>query len=159
MQKSERCGGFFSLGDFAEHRSRWEEPLCATYRGYEVCVPPANSYGLLLLLQLKILAENDLAKYGHNSPEYVALQVKAKEEAWRTGQSWIADPDQYRREDIVDFLESFPGHGRETSLADSASNRGKDTTYIATANKILPRTNLASPGLNWACHAVDFQRR
>ena len=135
VKKSERCGGSFSLEDFAEHHSRWEEPLFASYRGYEVYVPPANSYGLLLLLQLKILAEHDLTKYSHNSPEYVALQVKAKEEAWRTGQFWIADPDQYCREDIVDFLESFPRHAQETNLEDGASNRGSDTTYIATADR------------------------
>jgi gamma-glutamyltranspeptidase / glutathione hydrolase len=135
IQKSDRCGGFFSLDDFAEHRSRWEEPLCATYRGYEVCVPPANSYGLLLLLQLKILAEYDLAKYDHNSPEYVALQVQAKEEACRAGQFWIADPDRYRREDVVDFLESFPRRGQEPGSADEARNPGNDTTYIATADR------------------------
>ena len=135
VKKSERCGGSFSLEDFADHRSRWEEPLCATYRGYEICVPPANSYGLLLLLQLKMLAEYDLAKYDHNSPEYVELQVKAKEEAWRAGQFWIGDPDQYRRTDIVDFLESFPRRSQEASLADSASSRGNTTTYIATADR------------------------
>lgn len=135
VRKSERCGGFFRLDDFAEHRSRWEEPLCAGYRGYEICVPPANSYGLLLLLQLKVLADYDLAKYRHNSAEYVALQVKAKEDAWRAGRSWIADPGQYRSEDVVEFLEHFPRGGQETGLAGGASNGGSDTTYIATADR------------------------
>ncbi len=135
VQKSERCGGFFSLDDFAGHHSRWEKPLCASYRDYEVYVPPANSYGLLLLLQLKILAQHDLAKYGHNSPEYVALQVQAKEEAWRAGQFWIADPDQYRRDDLINFLKTFPHNGKETGSADRASNPGANTTYIATADR------------------------
>ena len=92
VRKSDRCGGFFSLRDFAEHQSRWEEPLCATYRGYEVAVPPPNSFGLLLLMQLKILAKHELTKYGHNTAEYLSVQVKAKEDAWRCGPTMARRP-------------------------------------------------------------------
>lgn len=84
---------------------------------------------------VKNLAEYDLAKYDHNAPEYVALQVQAKEQAWRAGQFWIADPDWYRFEDVVDFLEDFPRRGQEPGSADEASNPGNDTTYIATADR------------------------
>ena len=48
----EEKGGCFSLGDFREHQSVWETPIHGVYRGYDVYVPPPNSYGLLLLLQL-----------------------------------------------------------------------------------------------------------
>lgn len=85
VRSSERHDGYFCLSDFAEHRSRWEEALRVQHGGHEVCVPPPNSYGLCLLLQLKMLTDYDLASYGHNTPEYVALQVGAKEKAWRSG--------------------------------------------------------------------------
>jgi gamma-glutamyltranspeptidase / glutathione hydrolase len=133
--KSEHCGGSFSSRDFAEHYSKWEEPLSATYRGYQVFVPPPNSYGLLLLLQLKNLAGYDLAALGHNTPEYVALQVRAKEEAWRAGQSWLADPAQYRRDDITAFLNAFPCDKENPGSAGGLIEHGKSTTYIATADK------------------------
>ncbi|MEX0803188.1 MAG: gamma-glutamyltransferase [Candidatus Binatia bacterium] len=132
---SERHRGFFSLSDFAEHRSRWEEPLYATYRGYDIYVPPPNSYGLLLLLQLQMLADYDLANYGHNTPDYVGLQLKAKEEAWRAGDFWIADPDQYRRDQITDFLEAFPRHIEKNNSTPPSSKQGSDTTYVAAADK------------------------
>jgi len=134
VRVSEQRGGCFSLDDFREHRARWEEPLTTSYREYDVCVPPPNSYGLLLLLQLKFLADYDLAKYGHNTPEYVALQLKSKEEAWRAGNSWIGDPDRYRREEIVEFLQKFPrdyGHSAQSAVV----NHGNSTTYIAVADQ------------------------
>lgn len=134
VRASERYGGCFSLEDFAAHRSRWEEPLSTTYREYEICVPPPNSFGLLLLLQLKRLAEYDLSKYGHDTPEYVALQVRVQEEAWRAGQFWIGDPDQYRNEEILDFIKRFPADLTANRTIPRAS-QGRSTTYIATADK------------------------
>lgn len=135
VRSSEAHGGSFSLGDFTEHRSRWEEPIRAQYAGHEVCVPPPNSYGLCLLLQLKLLDQYNLVSYGHNTPKYVALQVGAKAEAWRSGHSWLADPDQHRREDLVGLLKAFPRDAQKDSLDAPESSRGNDTTYIATADK------------------------
>src|SRR5262245_45862834 len=136
VRSSERHDGYFCLSDLAEHRSRWEEALSAQYGGYEVCVPPPNSYGLCLLLQLKLLADYDLASYGHNTPGYVALQVGAKEEAWRSGHSWLADPDQYRREEVVAFLNQFPRKAQKDHLGVPKSAAGHDTKYVATADKV-----------------------
>lgn len=134
VRSSERQGGCFELEDFAAHRSRWEEPLSTGYREYEVCVPPPNSFGLLLLLQLKQLAAYDLTKYGHNTPEYVSLLVEAKEEAWRAGQFWIADPDQHQYERLREFLVEFP---RATTASGPVAepHRGSSTTYAAAADR------------------------
>ena len=136
VRKSDGCGGFFSLRDFSEHQSRWEDPISATYRGYEISVPPPNSYGLLLLLQLKILANSDLTKYGHNTADYVSLQVRAKEEAWRAGQLWLADPAHYRRDEFARFLDVFPGNIEKPGSSGSVRDHGTSTTYIATADKL-----------------------
>ncbi len=131
---SDRRGGSFCSDDFLQHRSRWQKPLRLVYEGHEICVPPPNSYGLLLLLQLKAIANFGLADYGHNAPAYVAQQLKAKEEAWRLGNGWVADPDACRRKDLETFLESYP----QNSAADdvTAANRAGDTTYIATADNL-----------------------
>jgi gamma-glutamyltranspeptidase/glutathione hydrolase len=135
VRKSDDCGGCFSRQDFAEHQSKWEEPLSATYRGYQVSVPPPNSYGLLLLLQLKRLADHDLTALGHNTPECVALQVRVKEEAWRAGQSWLADPARYRPDEITQFLDAFPRKKESRDLSGGLQDHGKSTTYIATADR------------------------
>ena len=134
VRASEQHGGCFSLDDFIEHRARWEEPLSTRYREYEVCVPPPNSYGLLLLLQLKFLADYDLAKYGHNTPEYVALQLKSKEEAWHAGNFWLGDPDRYEAEEITNFLQKFPRNHR-VGAQNAVMNHGNSTTYVAVADQ------------------------
>jgi gamma-glutamyltranspeptidase/glutathione hydrolase len=134
VEASERHGGCFSLQDFAEHRSRWAQPLSTIYRGYEICVPPPNSFGLLLLLQLQNLAQHDLAQYGQNAPEYVSLLVRAKEQAWRAGQFWIADPDQHQRDQLVEFLEKFP-ETTATHETVTEAKYGRSTTYVAAADE------------------------
>ncbi len=140
VQTSERRGGCFSPEDFSEHRSRWEEPICVSYDGYEICVPPPNSYGLLLLLQLRMLAHHDLTSYGHNTPGCVALQVKAKHEAWGLGNRWIADPAHCRRQEIPELLNRCRDLGTPSS-SQAPLGGGNDTTYIAAADS---RGNWAS---------------
>ena len=134
VRASQYYGGCFSLQDFAGHRSRWEEPLSTIFRGYEVCVPPPNSFGLLLLLQLKRLAQYNPSNYGHNTPEYVALQVRIKEEAWRAGQMWIGDPDEYGYEATLEFLKRFPTDHTAPATIPS-SDHGRSTTYVSVADK------------------------
>lgn len=133
VQASARYGGCFSAEDLGEHRGRWENQLSTTYHDYEVSVPPPNSFGLLLLLQLKFLAGRRLSQYGHNTPEYVALQLKAKEEAWQAGGFWIGDPQEYQTPDIRNFLQSFPGDARRPGCAPGRD--GNSTTYISVADQ------------------------
>lgn len=134
VRTSEDYGGCFSLQDFVGHRSRWQERLSTTYRGYEICVPSPNSFGLLLLLQLKRLAQYNPSNYGHNTPEYVALQVGIKEEAWRAGQRWIGDPDEYDYQAVLEFLNRFPIDLTATGIIPSADH-GRSTTYVSVADK------------------------
>jgi gamma-glutamyltranspeptidase/glutathione hydrolase len=120
--------------DLREHRSRWEEPIHCGYKGLDVYVPPPNSYGLLLLLQLKLLSDHDLAPLGHNTAESLEVQLKIKERVARDGDRWIADPDQFDRGALDEWIRNYPSNSITTgsSIANSAS--GKDTTYIATAD-------------------------
>ena len=130
---SNERGGFFAEQDFSEHEGRWEEPLHASYKGLEVYVPPPNSYGLLLLLQLKLLGDAPLAHLGHNTPQSLALQLKANDQAARDGSAWIADPDQLDRRLLDAWIHSYPSKNNDVSVNEQAM-KGGDTTYIATAD-------------------------
>ena len=134
LRSSEAHGGFFTAADFNEHQSRWEEPIFSDYRGSQIYVPPPNSYGLLLLLQLKYLTDYPLATLKDNPREYVCLQVKAKEKAWKVGERWIRDPDDSRRQEIFDLLNQYSEKSTEAHPAVASHMRG-DTTYIAVADK------------------------
>ena len=128
-------GGCFTLEDFREHQSVWETPIHGVYRGYDVYVPPPNSYGLLLLLQLALLERHDPATLTQNSGEIVELQLKAQMQALENGCLWIADSESFDRKALNAFLLDYPEMKAFHSCTTQISARsGEDTTYITTAD-------------------------
>src|SRR5687768_12942866 len=71
----EQEGGLITAGDLASHRSTWEEPIGATYRGLRVLAFPPNTQGVTLLELLSASAHFDLAALGHNTEEYLHTLV------------------------------------------------------------------------------------
>ncbi|MGH7835692.1 MAG: gamma-glutamyltransferase, partial [Candidatus Binatia bacterium] len=121
--------------DLSEHRSRWEEPIHSGYKGLDVYVPAPNSYGLLLLLQLKLLEVSDLVALGHNTLESLDLQLKIKERSARDGDPWIADPDRLNRSSLDNWLQRYPSNADSDRRASNVGTAGADTTYIAAADQ------------------------
>ena len=134
VRASRERGGFFCERDLSTHRARWEEPIHVRYKGFDVYVPPPNSYGLLLLLQLKLLDDHKLAPLGHNTAESLEVQLKIKERAARDGDRWIVDPDQFDRRSLDEWIRNYPNNSVGTGSSITNSAPGKDTTYIATAD-------------------------
>lgn len=131
----ERKGGCFSLEDFHNHESVWEAPIRCTYRGYEVYVPPPNSYGLLLLLQLALLEKHNFATSIQDSGETVELQLKAQIHALKNGAPWVADSESFDRKQLDAFLFDYPAIKVVQSQGGPISaGSGEDTTYITTAD-------------------------
>ena len=92
VEFSEANGGYFSLGDFAEHKSEWVEPVSTNYRGFDVWELPPNGQGIAALQMLNILEAYDIASLGHNSPEYLHLLIEAKKLAFADRARYYADP-------------------------------------------------------------------
>lgn len=90
---SEQNGGYFSLRDFAEHRSDWIEPVATTYRGYDVWELPPNGQGIAVLEMLNILERHDVAALGPGSAEYLHLFIEAKKLAYADRARFYADMD------------------------------------------------------------------
>ena len=89
---SEKNGGYFSLRDFAEHKSDWLDPVSTTYRGYSVWELPPNGQGIAALQMLNILEGYDLKSLGSKSAEYVHLFAEAKKLAFADRAKFYADP-------------------------------------------------------------------
>lgn len=89
---SEQNGGYFSLRDFAEHKSEWVEPVSTNYRGYDVWELPPNGQGIAALEMLNILEQHELRTLGHNSPEHLHLFIEAKKLAFADRAKFYADP-------------------------------------------------------------------
>jgi len=85
-------GGVLEMDDLAAYQPIWTEPLRYRYRGLDICVPPPNSYAMLLLLQLAALSSVSLDAYAYGSPERLAFLMKAAQLAIAEGAPLLADP-------------------------------------------------------------------
>jgi len=86
-------GGLLRLRDMNDHRCRWADAIGTTYGGYEVYVTPPNSIAVLLLVQLRALADTALRQFPHNSAAYIDTLVRAKRVAFEEVLPLLGDPD------------------------------------------------------------------
>ena len=80
------------ISDLNSFEAEWVEPLSTDYRGYRVYELPPNSQGLAALQMLNILEGFDLQSLGHNSVDFLHLQVEAKKLAFEDRARYYADP-------------------------------------------------------------------
>jgi gamma-glutamyltranspeptidase/glutathione hydrolase len=88
-----RIGGPLRKADFEAHTSEWVDPVSINYRGYDVYELPPNGQGIAALQMLNILEGYDLAGMGHNSADYLHVQIEAKKLAFSDRARFYADPD------------------------------------------------------------------
>ena len=90
---SESQGGLLTMADLNDCRARWQEPIAAEYRGHIIYEAPPNSSGHVVLQELNIIRDYDLAAMGFGSPESIHLMVEAKKLAFADREAYVADPD------------------------------------------------------------------
>jgi len=93
VEFSEQQGGILTLKDLADCRSRWQDAISSTYRGYTVYESPPNSSGHVLLQELNLIEGRDLKSLGCNTAESIHLMVEAKKLAFIDREAYVADPD------------------------------------------------------------------
>ncbi|MBI5710338.1 MAG: gamma-glutamyltransferase [Candidatus Eisenbacteria bacterium] len=141
---SQANGGFFSMEDFARHRSTWDEPISTTYHGYTVWELPPNGQGLAALQLLNLLENFDLKGMGRGSADFWHVMVEAKKLAFADRARYYADPafaqvpvqallsKEYARQRaaLVDMQ-----HAAQTDSAGDPVALGRsETTYLCTAD-------------------------
>ena len=87
------AGGLLAASDLHEHVSTWVDPLSAAYEGVRLHVLPPNSQGIAQLMFAKMAARHDLARMGHNTPEYLHALIELKKLAFADRDAWVADPE------------------------------------------------------------------
>lgn len=92
VRYSDAHGGCFTMRDFEEHRSTWDQPIHASYRGYEVHELPPPGQGLAVLQMLNMLEGMDLRAMGRDSPDFWHVMVEAKKLAYADRARYYADP-------------------------------------------------------------------
>jgi gamma-glutamyltranspeptidase/glutathione hydrolase len=139
--------------DFAAHQADWVDPLSVDYRGYELHELPPNGQGIAALQMLRILEGFDLAAMGHNSADYLHVQVETKKLVFEDRARFYADTDFYEaplakllsreyateRRALIDLTRaatSYPAGELAAPLraAESKLLEG-DTIYLTTADE------------------------
>ena len=88
-----RTGGLVSLEDLAAYRVIEREPICGSYRGFEILgPPPPASSGVHVVQMLNILEGYDLGAMGFGSPDSVHLLAEAMKIAFADRAVATADP-------------------------------------------------------------------
>ena len=141
---------FLEREDLAAHKSTIETPVSYRYKGLEVFKTPPWGQGPVFLQQLALLQGHDLARLGHNSPEYIHLVVEAAKLAFADREAFYGDPDfvdipigrllsdEYNRERraLIDLerasAELRPGPGAPAGIRPSrdGTKESGDTTHV-----------------------------
>jgi gamma-glutamyltranspeptidase/glutathione hydrolase len=85
-------GGLMTLDDLAAHRSTWDAPLRADYRGVTIVECPPNGQGLVALEALNILEGFDLAALGYGTPACYHHLIEALKLAFADAFAYVGDP-------------------------------------------------------------------
>ncbi|MGE5592955.1 MAG: gamma-glutamyltransferase family protein [Betaproteobacteria bacterium] len=89
---AEATGGYLSYDDLASHQPRWVDPICVTYRGYDIWEIPPNGQGIVALIALGILEGFDMASLGRASAGELHLVIEGLKLAFADAYSFVADP-------------------------------------------------------------------
>ncbi|MEL7272576.1 MAG: gamma-glutamyltransferase [Pseudomonadota bacterium] len=86
--------GLLTMADFTNYRVKERAPVCAPYRGHEVCgMGPPSSGGLTVGQILALLEPYDLKALGQDNPESWRLIGDASRLAFADRGRYMADPD------------------------------------------------------------------
>jgi len=89
-------GGIFIKEDFLSYEIRKLEPLCGSYKSYQICsMPPPSSGGVAIIQMLNILENFDIKNYSHSSPEYIYLLKNIMSFAYADRSVFLGDPDYF----------------------------------------------------------------
>jgi gamma-glutamyltranspeptidase len=136
----EAAGTLISLSDLESFEAEQQEPIGIDYRGLTVLEAPPNSTGFVLLEELKILENFDLAGMGLLSPDAVHVMVEAKKLAFADRERWGADPHSLEAPLAELLSKEYAARlaaridMRRAAPTRSAAMAAGDTTYFCTVD-------------------------
>ncbi len=86
----QRYGGWITPEDMAAHRSTWDEPITADYRGLRLYECPPNGQGLAALVAANLAAGFDLAAM--SEADRVHTLIECMRLGFADAQQWVCDP-------------------------------------------------------------------
>lgn len=129
--------GYLTKNDLANYQPEWTEPVKVNYKGYEVWELPPNGQGIIALMALNILQNQNIES--RDSEATVHNQIEAMKLAFEDGKKFITDP-QFMKVQVEDMLSEAYGKKRSGNITDRAmvpkagEPDSSGTVYLATAD-------------------------
>ena len=159
-------GGIVRYEDLAGYESRWEEPLGASFHGYDVHTGDGWSQGPRIVLMLNMLENHDLRALGYNTPAYIHLISQVIDLAMADAHKYVGDPDfapapeglygkAYARERIglIDETKAFrdmPPWGDPAAMEAVAD--GAPMSFVASA---VQSSDPEAHSIDASSHSID----
>jgi gamma-glutamyltranspeptidase / glutathione hydrolase len=136
-------GGVHTLEDFFAYEAEYVEPICASYRGYDVWQCPPNGQGLVPLVMLRALEGLDCSGWGPDSVDYCHALVEIGRQAYADRDCFIGDPRtgdvpvaKLLSETHADALRSrVSARQRNAELMPVAVPAHRDTVFVAVVDR------------------------
>ena len=140
--------GTLTEDDLDKFQPEWVQPVSTTYRGWTVWELPPNTIGMAALSMLNIMERFPLGAYGQNSAGALHVMIEAKKLAYADLVRYDGEPAgasipvpalvskglAAERAKLIDparaSCQVLPAN-----LSDKLNAVGKDTTYLAVADK------------------------
>ena len=136
----EAAGSLVSAADLEAFEAEQQDAIAIDYRGFTVLEAPPNSTGFVLLQELKILEQFDIAGMGLQSADAIHVMVEAKKLAFADRELWGADPRSVEaplaRLLSAEYAAQLAGRIDLQRAASSVAGvlAAGDTTYFCTAD-------------------------
>ncbi|MCM3005020.1 gamma-glutamyltransferase family protein [Priestia koreensis] len=134
---SQKYGGFITKEDLAAYHPEWVDPISVSYKGHEVWEIPPNGQGLVALLALKMLDQQEFS--GKEVAETYHQQIEAMKLAFADGMRYITDGN-HMQVSIKDLLSEEYAAARRSLIGERARQpewgepAKSGTVYLATAD-------------------------
>ncbi len=137
------AGGEMTAADMGGHQADIYTPISTDYRGYTVYQTTLPTQGHIVLEELNIIENADLAAMGHNSAETLHLMIEAKKLAFADRNAYSKDPlfgsvplDTILSKAFANerYASIDPNKASEQEQAGLIPEMDGDTTYLCTAD-------------------------
>lgn len=137
VASSNQYGGFLTKEDLSSYKPEWVNPICIKYRGFDVWEIPPNGQGIVALMALNILKNEEFVEKEELNTYH--KQLEAMKLAFACGKKYVTDA-KFMNTSVEDLLNERYGKERYLEICESACMPlpGKPTSggtvYLATAD-------------------------
>jgi gamma-glutamyltranspeptidase/glutathione hydrolase len=135
-------GGKHALADFAAHRSDYQQPVSAQYKGYDVVECAPNAQGITALMILRILDGFKLSSEQYSAADRIHLLAEATKAAYRTRDAYLSDPDtrsaaepSFLSDDLINGLRSKITLSRASAEVEWDLPEHRDTVCLSVVDR------------------------